>query len=305
MTRSIRLCSIVALLCTSISSFGQYSKQSRILDYFSRKSETINYSIFRGQPAPSKDLLILLEHQAKWDEVAPGPTNPSGLRLRFVKIDEPVKQGNSVAIRYRVFADGAPENKVFSIGSWPVSKEFLKDSDNIYANAGVSGSQDIYVNGQGLLMTDKPKPEQVRSLRAGDELEVKPKAGRGEPMRYLLDSLDEELQIVGTLVPFPVTAEDQGCRIEARIAQPNATAVLIIVEGFPAKAKIPLVLESEGAVVHEVLTTDLNGHSVIADFPYVPGKAHGILKATAEGKNCLPSVDLPWGAATGSTPKGQ
>jgi hypothetical protein len=294
--------SVLALSYASLLCFGQNTKQSRPLDYFSRKADIIDYAIFKGQPAPSKDLLMLLKRQANWDEAAPGSTNPMGLRLRFVKIDEPAKAGVPAVTRYRVFADGAPENKIFSIGSWKVSKEFLLDSNNIYADAGVAGSHDIYVNAQGLLMLHKPKPEEHRVVKAADELDVAPVTGNGEPMRYLLDSLDEELQIVGTLVPRPIMSEDQGCRIEARIAQPDATAVLIIVDGFEPKSKIPVVMESEHEVVHETLIADSNGHAVIADFPSVPGTTQGILKATAEGPSCLPSVELPWSTASQPAP---
>jgi hypothetical protein len=293
---------VVVFSCTSFLCFGQNTKQSRPLDYFSKKADIIEYAIFKGQPTPSKDLLTLLKRQANWDEAEPGTTNPMGLRLRFVKIDEPAKAGAPAETRYRVFADGAPENKVFSIGSWKVSKEFLLDSNNIYADAGVAGSHDIYVNAQGLLMLHRPKPDERRVIKTADELDVTPVTGNGEPMRYLLDSLDEELQIVGTLVPHPITSEDQGCKIEARIAQPDTTAVLIIVDGFEPRSKVPVVLESEHEVVHDTLIADANGHAVIAGFPYIPGKTQGTLKATAEGLTCLPSVEIPWGAASQPAP---
>ena len=73
---------------------------------------------------------------------------------------------------------------------------------------------------------------------------------------------------------------------------PNATAVLIIADRFPAKAKIPLVLESDGSSISEMLNTNADGHAVMAVFPYVPGKPQGTLKATAEGPGCLPSCLL-------------
>jgi hypothetical protein len=37
------------------------------------------------------------------------------------------------------------------------------------------------------------------------------------------------------------------------------------------------------------------GRAAMAVFPYVPGKAQGMLKASAEGPGCLPSVLLQWG----------
>jgi hypothetical protein len=68
-------------------------------------------------------------------------------------------------------------------------------------------------------------------------------------------------------------------------------------DGFPAKSKVSVVVESEGEVANAALTADANGHVVMADFPYVAGKAQGVVKATAEGRNCLPSVEVPWGPA--------
>jgi hypothetical protein len=94
-----------------------------------------------------------------------------------------------------------------------------------------------------------------------------------------------------------VISVDKGCRLEVRIAQPDATAVLIIADRFPARERIPLVLESEGSSASEMLTTNADGHAVMAVFPYVPGKAQGMLKATAEGPGCLPAVLLQWGPA--------
>jgi hypothetical protein len=304
MTRSIIRYLLVFIIFISYASFvcfGQSSKQTRILDSLKKKSDVIDYAVFGAQAPPSKELLDLLQSEVAWDRATPEPTNPLGMKLRFVKIDD---APNATAVpRYRIYADGAPENKIFSFGTWLVSKDIVHDSNFIHANAGVSGSRDVYVNARGLVMYHKPKPEEARSSRLADELEVTPVAANGEPIRYMLDSLDEELQIVGTLVLHPVEAEDEGCRLEVRIAQPDATAVLIYVEGFRAKARIPVVLQSANGAVTQVLIVDEDGRAVLAGFPHVPNKTQGILKVTAEGGNCLPSVELPWGTTAQPAPK--
>jgi hypothetical protein len=290
----LTLCiSLCVFFLTPFICLGQSSKKSHLQNLHFKTPDEINYIRFRDQPVPSNSLLVLLQHQANWDEAETGEMNPLGLRLRFQKIDEQVTEGGRKATRYRVFADGAPEDKVFSFGTWPIAaKEFLSDL------------RDIYVNGQGLLMVHRPKPEQEMSFKAGeDELEVTPATDSAEPMRYLLARRDGQSQIFGTVVPHPVVEVDRGCSIEVRIAQPNVAAVLILIDRFPAKAKIPLVLESEGESVSKELNTDANGHAVIAGFPYVPGKTQGMLKASAEGPNCLPTAVLPWGAATSTAPK--
>jgi len=250
-----------------------------------RGSDTLHFFHFDGQPAPTSDLRLLLERQVSWDDAGQNSLNPSGLHLRFEKIDEQTTPGGRVAARYRVLAPGAPENKVYAIDSWPVDKNVSADP------------RDFYVNGQGLLMIHRPKPEQESSFNAaGDEFEIAPVTESAEPIRFLLSSKDGQLMVFGTLVPHPLAADEEGCRLEVRIAQRESGTFLIVADGFPAKAKIPLVLELEGAIASEMLLTDSNGHAVMAGSPSLPDKAQGTFKATAEGPHCLPSVVLPWSA---------
>ena len=246
----------------------------------------MSYSTFKGQLPPSKVLFALLERQAGWD-AEKGEPNPLGLSLRFVKIDQQSKAGERVTARYRIFAEGAPENKIFSFTSWTLS------------NSPTLDAHDFYVNGQGLVMLHKPTPEQELIVEApGDELVVTTVTRSAEPIRFLFARRDGELGLYATLIPHPVMAEEQGCRVEVRIAQPDATAVLIVADGFPAKDKMTLVIESGEEAVSEVLTTNADGRAVMAVFPFVPGKTHGVLKASAQGPNCLPQVVFPWGEET-------
>jgi len=228
----------------------------------------------------------LLDRQARWDDAALRDSSGSGSRLRFEKIDEQATPGGRVAARYRVFAEGAPQDRVFSLQTWLIDDSFSTDP------------RDIYVNAQGLVMIRRPKPEEETSLRAGDgELHIVSATENSEPQRFALARSDGNGMIFGTLVAHPVEAYDQGCKIEVKTAQAGSTAVLINVDGFPAKTKIPLVLKSEGAETSDTMETDQDGHAVMAVVPIVPGKTQGTLKASAEGRNCLPSVLLPWSAA--------
>jgi hypothetical protein len=275
MTRIIRLSALLmfcVLLSQAFRSWGQSPKNAAGL----------SYSTFSGRPAPSKELLFDLIRQVRWDTGA-RDQNPLGLRLRFENIKDPAEPGHGLE-RYRVFAEGAPENKVYSLGAWFVGSNLSY------------GSQEIYLNSQGLLMVHRPTPGQETSFKApGDELSLAPQTNSAEPVRYILTSKDRELSVLGTLVPHPVTAQDQVCTLEIRIAQPDATAVLFVASGFPAQARIPVVLESEGETANLIMTTDAGGAAEVADFPTVAGKVQGTLKATAEGSDCLPSVLLPWG----------
>jgi hypothetical protein len=251
----------------------------------SKDTAELTYSSFQGQPAPSKELITDLLRQVRWDTRAANQ-NPQGLRLRFEKIEDPASPAESLA-RYRVFADGAPENKVYTLGIWSVGKALSYST------------QEIYANSQGLLMIHKPTPEQDTRFKVpGDELELMPQVSAAEPVRYILSSKDGQLSMLGTVVPRPVVARDQACTLEVRIAEPDAAAMLIVASGFPGRARIPVVLESEGETATLTMTTDAGGQAEVADLPEVLGKGQGTLKATAEGSDCLPSALLPWGAST-------
>ncbi len=263
---------------------------SPVVSHGQKRSGNISYALFKGQPTPSKELLYHLGLQAHWGDSA-GALNPSGLSLHFEKIVEPATPNAAAPEHYRVFAEGAAEDKVFVFGTWTLSKDFSADT------------RDIYVNGQGLLLLHESTADQELSFKADDEFEVAPMTGSAEPVRYLLAQRDGQMRIYATLVPHPVATVERGCRLEVWLAQPAAKSVLVVMDGFPAKDKIPLVLESAGESISKEMDTDENGHAVIAVFPYVPGKTQGILKASAEGPNCLPSVVLPWGPAPDAAAK--
>ena len=252
----------------------------------SSSAEKVTYTSFPGEAAPRTSRLDTLLQQIRWDTRRAGDQNPDGLRLRFEMIRTPESDAGEPA-QYRVFAEGAPENKVYSLGVWFIGKELLYRHENVYLNT------------QGLFMRHKPTPEQETAMKApGDEVVLIPETASAEPVRYVLLSIDNQLSIQGTLVPHPVVGQDQECTLEARIAEPGTTAVLIVADGFPADARLSLVLESEGSAAHLDVTTDENGHAEVADFPAVPGKSQGSLLITAEASDCLPSVRLPWGVAT-------
>jgi hypothetical protein len=260
-----------------------------------KKNETegLVYATFPGQAGPAKPLLELLVREARWDNGDLGNGNEERIKLRFEKVDDQAAPKGAAA-RYRVFAIGAPENKVYAWRVW-------QSGDEPRSQPG-----DLYVNARGLLMTHRPSSEEEYSLRIpGAEFYVSPEAASAVPLRFDIASRDNELAIPGTLVPQPVVAEDHGCRLEVRIAEPNATAVLFVADGFPMESKIPLVLESEGQTANMTIITDSAGHAIVAGFPYVPGKTQGTLRATAEGPDCLPSVTLPWGAEAHSAQKAQ
>jgi hypothetical protein len=290
MTRLVLFVSLGLALSLPGQSTKDDTKKPKRLGFLTNGSFQVHYVRFPGQTAPSKEFRVFLDHQARWDDA--GVSDPNGAHLRFVPIDNQAAQGDHGPARYRVFAEGAPQNRVYSLQIWLVNNAITIDP------------RDLYMNGQGLVMLRRPRAEEEASLTAGaDELEVESGPAVAEPIRFLLSTLDGEILIYGTLVAHPLLSSDQGCRLEARLAEPNNATILIDANGFPAKSKIPLVLRSGDAVASDTQETNSDGHAVWAVSPIVPGMTQGVLKASAEGPNCMPSVVLPWKAATNAAPK--
>jgi hypothetical protein len=250
----------------------------------------LTYMAFQHGAAPNSELLATLAQQMHWDNGGAGNLDRMAVHLRFEKVDEahPTAGGQ---IRYRIFAEGAPENKVYGLSTMDVGKGI------------VNSEQDVYVNAQGLVMSRRPSPEEEDLTRLpGAELYLTPSTVPGLPTRYAVSSRDRDITAFGTILQNPVVNVDRLCRLEARIGAPGAAAVLIVADGFTAKMKLPIILESQGELVNIQVETDHNGHAVVAGFPFIQGKTQGVLKASAQGENCLPSVQVPWDSTPAAAP---
>ncbi len=231
----------------------------------------------------AEQLQGLLQRQMNWDENPTNGKNPNGLQLQFFKIAQSGAPGKSLST-YRIYVLGAPESKKYALTVWRIGSD----------PHSVSG--DVYVNSKGLLMLRKPSQGQEDSDFVGDdELHQAVEAAQGEPIRYAFASSDKKLLVSGALVPFPLEGKDQGCRLEVRLATPNADAVLISADGLPANADSPLQLTSAGVSETGIFHADAKGHAVTTDIPSMDSQDRGTLKVTLTTKGCSTEVDVPWG----------
>ncbi len=231
----------------------------------------------------SKEVENLLQRQISWDANQTNERNPDGLHLQFFKIDETGSPGKSL-VTYRVYVSGTPVSKKYALTIWRIGSE----------PRAVPG--DVYVNGKGLLMVHKPGPGQEDSdFVGGDELHLAVQAAQGEPIRYALASSDKQILITGTVVPFPLEAKDQGCRLEVRLATPDAEGVLISADGLPANADAPFQLVSAGVTDTASFHADAQGHAVTMGLPFVAGLDRGLLKVTLVTQECSTAIEVPWG----------
>lgn len=230
-----------------------------------------------------EEVQTLLQRQMNWDENPANGKNPDGLHFQFFQIDESGLPGESL-LTYRVYVLGAPEGKKYGLTVWRIGSDPRP----------VPG--DIYVNGKGLLMKHKPNPGEEDSDFAGDdELHLNVQAAQGEPIRYSLASSDKQVLISGTVVPFPLEANGQGCRLEVRLALPDADAVLISADGLPANTDVPLQLVSAGVADPAGFHTDARGHAVTTDIPFITDLDSGSLRVALNSHECSTAIEVPWG----------
>src|SRR5580700_4940962 len=124
---------LIAVLISIQFQFLAYSKTSR-----KNEKDELAYATFSGQPTPTDDLLKVLLRQARWDSGHWDLVNEQVLKLRFNKVDDQVTP-KGTHTRYRVFAEGAPENKVYEWRVWLDGEEPKSEP------------QDVFVNSRGLL----------------------------------------------------------------------------------------------------------------------------------------------------------
>jgi hypothetical protein len=226
----------------------------------------------------------LTKRQVGWDDARPDQKNPGGLHFDFAKIDETLAKDGHFE-RYRAYVHGAPENQKYSVGLWKIDQDLQ------------ILPVDVYVNAKGLLMVHKPRPEQENSdsVEDADELDFALQAARGEPIRFILSTPDGTMLVPGTIVPFPIESKGESCRIEARLVQTDAQAVLIYADGLKPNSTVPVHVLSAGDAETTSFSVNSRGHAASVDMPDVEGKSSGTLKINVDTKGCAVSIELPWG----------
>src|SRR5208337_2232394 len=180
--RFLRVLSVAAVACLALPSPAQ-SSQAQL----------------------PKEVTAILNQQVWWDSAAPSKTNPKGLHFQFIRVDEVARDGKNY-VRYRVRLAGAPEGERLLLQTWKIGTA-LKDMVTI--------SPEIYVNGKGLLMTRKPRPEQQDKDSAENDGEalLDVRAARGEPARFVLSNDARDFLVTGAVVPYPIEGKVGNCRI--------------------------------------------------------------------------------------------
>ena len=121
---------------------------------------------------------------------------------------------------------------------------------------------------------------------------------KGEPYRFALVSKDGEFKAFASVVPFPITAHDKACFLEAIRLLPDAEEMLLRGTGFPPATPVHIDIDSEGEKHGGDVTSDEKGGYTFVLMPYKKDIAKGEAKVKASNAACKPALKFTWGKGT-------
>lgn len=135
----------------------------------------------------------------------------------------------------------------------------------------------------------------LSSMQPGDPVHVKDIAARGEPLRIAIVSANGKKRAESTIIPFPLEATSNSCKLEVILGTKNAGLVLLEGAGFPASSQIEFHIVTDGQDHPVTTSTTKRGGLIVAVLPAVAGHTSGTTTISYHGQTCSPSLSFPWG----------
>lgn len=226
---------------------------------------------------------------------------PTGVTIEAKRVWRKGISGEDLDVAYYIYVRGVPEGKVFQQLQWPVDRD-----------KPIGGMTGITLNSDGLMICAGRQPGQCRSAAQVDApltFDLR-KPLKGEPRRFVF--VAKELRVPISIVPDPVRAKDNGCRLNALRLSAKFEVALIEGSGFPPESEVRIHFGTFGAGAAAV-TIDDAGHvsqssaeSVTMktdargrfQLPYLQNTditPTGAQTVEAEAKDCRPKIEYTWG----------
>jgi len=186
-------------------------------------------------------------------------------------------------VSYSASVAGLSQKKPYSLMSWDVGTD-----------APVIAIQGVRIDESGTLRCGSTKD--CPTAQEGDVLQLRVTGMIGQPRRFVLTGSDKKPVALGEAVPFPAVGRDNECTIEAVILRPNASAVLLIGQGFVPGEEVKRLSTSSGETVGGTSKADTNGRVLSLDLPFVKGYDHGQTSYNYQGSKCHPTTTFKWGS---------
>jgi hypothetical protein len=322
--------SLAALLCVSSSAqtmdqgYGQQSQQAAPAQAPAAQSSTPQLKLESLPPDPHtptpEELAAeeLAQKRAQIQRVAASMANwgpkmsSQGVTLTMKEVSrENVASGTMLT--YRLLVSGFAPGTRLTLMRWPLNQAVTSVMDGIVIDASgtaVCGpptstlstpsgpeatSQPATGAGSGGAAGSNTVPSCAKTMQANAPVEITATAAKGEAIRVGLLSEDRKTGAAASVVPFPITGVDRGCKLSVLLGSKDAELVLIEGDGF--KPDLPFTAGTETFGQKTTLSAKVNaqGHFLAAMTPYVEGHDSGDTVIYYQSDACTPTVSFHWG----------
>jgi hypothetical protein len=221
--------------------------------------------------------------EARWG----APMSTPGISVSMKEVSR-TKTPEGTEITYQVSGTGFTPGEKVSLIRWPLDGSVQTTMDGLTVS---SGGQAIC----GKAEAGSDASACGNTMQPDQPLEVKAVAAPGEAIRIALLDSEQKRGAATSVIPYPVSGADKGCKLQLMLGLKNAALVLLEGDGFPPNATITLHTESWG--LKQAITTKSNadGHLITATMSGVKGHDSGETTISYEGTTCTPSLKYSWG----------
>jgi hypothetical protein len=138
-------------------------------------------------------------------------------------------------------------------------------------------------------------PACTKTTQPNAPVEIATTAAKGEAVRVGLLAEDRKSGVAASVVPFPIAAEDKGCKLEVLLGSKDAELVLIEGDGFKPDQPFDAGTESFGQKTSLAAKPDAQGHFAAAMTPYIQGHDNGDTVVYYQSTACTPTLSFHWG----------
>lgn len=183
------------------------------------------------------------------------------------------------AVYYNLSASGLPREKEYILWYWVIGGQ-------------PQAAARAYISASGELMNNPPDAQHPSGTTLVTFAAL---GGKGEPKRFGLISKDGQNRVFQEVVPFPIEATDNSCKLSAVMGAPRYYSVAIHASGFKPGEQVITDTQSENEKLQGNDKADERGTFVALIFPFVQGKTSGNATFSATGAACKVTVGFPWG----------
>jgi hypothetical protein len=224
--------------------------------------------------------------QAHWG----APMSTPGISVSMKEVSR-AKTPEGTQITYQISGTGFNPGEKLSLMRWPLDAGVQTTMDGLTVSPG----------GQAICAkTDAAGDASAcgNTMQPDQPLEVKAIAAPGEAIRIALLDPEQKRGAATSVIPYPVSGADKGCKLELMLGLKNAALVLIEGDGFPPNATVTLNTDSWGVKQSINTKTNPDGHLITAMMSGVKGHESGETTVSYAGSTCAPSLKYSWGVGS-------